>query len=279
MGLVLPVLVYLAVVEAYPFIWALVLSLTDKTIGMPPTYVGLRNYIGLATDPLFWRTVSNTFVFAGASILLKLVFGMIMALVLHRVTVGKQLFRALLFLPWTIPTVVSSLAWQWMFSDVGGVLDYILMQVGLIQRPLGWLSTPSMAMASIVLVNVWRGTPFFGITLLSGLQTIPVELYEAAEVDGANRVKQFVHITLPSLAPVTLLVTLVSTIWTLNDFQHVWLLTRGGPSNATQIFSTLSYTMGFLNMHLGEAIAVSAFTLPIMLVLVVLISRNILNRE
>jgi multiple sugar transport system permease protein len=136
-----------------------------------------------------------------------------------------------------------------------------------------------MAMASIVLVNVWRGTPFFGITLLSGLQTIPVELYEAAEVDGANRVKQFVHITLPSLAPVTLLVTLVSTIWTLNDFQHVWLLTRGGPSNATQIFSTLSYTMGFLNMHLGEAIAVSAFTLPIMLVLVVLISRNILNRE
>lgn len=276
--LVLPVILYLLIVEAYPFFWALYLSLTDKAIGMPATFVGLANYVKLAQDPLFWKTVSNSVVFTFFSILFKLVFGMIMALVLHQAIFGRNILRALLFLPWTIPTLVTTLGWQWMFSDVGGVLNYIFLKVGLIRYPVGWLSTPGMAMFSIILVNVWRGTPFFGISLLSALQTIPQELYEAAEVDGATAWQRFWKITVPSLMPVILLVTLVSTIWTLNDFQHIWLLTRGGPSNGTQVFSTLSYTVGFLNMHLGEAIAISAFTLPVMLLLVWVITRRVLSQ-
>ncbi|CAG0946952.1 partial Lactose transport system permease protein LacF, partial [Anaerolineae bacterium] len=227
LGLILvsPVVVYLLIAQAYPFASAAFTSLTDKRIGTPGEFVGLGNYFELAKTPLFWQAARNSVLFTALSIIIKLILGMIMALVLNQKLVLQNLWRALLFLPWTIPTIVTVLTFQWMYSSTGGVFNYLLLQTDLISRPIDWLGTPTNAMLSVVLVNVWRGTPFFGISLLSGLQAIPAEQYEAAQIDGASGWQRFWHITVPSIRDVALLVTIVSTIWTLNDFQIIWVLT------------------------------------------------------
>lgn len=275
--LVAPVVLYLLVLQAYPFISAFVTSLTDKRIGTDGTFIGLGNYLDLARDPLFRQSVVNTLIFTVGSIGLKLVFGMIMALVLNQNLVLKNLWRALLFLPWTIPTIVSVLTFSWMYSATGGVFNTLLLGSGLVSRPVDWLGVPANAMLAVVLTNVWRGTPFFGISLLGALQGISQEQYEAAELDGASAWQRFVSITLPSIRDVAILVTLVSTIWTLNDFQIVWVLTRGGPANSTQIFSTLTYTTAFENLELGKAIAISIVSVPILAVLIGWITRSVLR--
>ena len=275
----MPVIVYLFLTQAYPFMNALYTSLTDKTIGVEGRFIGFQNYIELARDPVFWLTVKNSFIFTIGAIAFKLLFGMIMAVVLNQKLRFLNLWRALLFLPWTIPTIVSVLTFKWMYSSTGGVFNFLLLGGGLVHRPIDWLGTAAMAMFSVVLVNVWRGTPFFGISILAGLQAIPQEQYEAAEIDGANSVQRFFYITLPSVKNVILLVTIVSTIWTINDFQIIWVLTRGGPVNSTQVFSTLTYLMAFLNLDLAKAIAVSVASVPILLVLVLWVTRTVLNNE
>lgn len=277
--LVAPVLVYLLAVQAYPFVSAIFTSLTDKRIGTPGQFIGLGNYIELARDPLFRLAVRNSLLFTVAAIAGKLLFGMIMALVLNQDRPLRNLWRALLFLPWTIPTIITVLTFQLLYSSTGGVLNYLLMRAHLIGWPIDWLGTPSWAMVSVVLVNVWRGTPFFGISLLGALQTIPKDLYEAAEIDGANVLQRFAYITVPSVLSVALLVTIVSTIWTLNDFQIIWVLTRGGPANTTQVFATLTYTTAFLNLDLGRAVAISVASVPFLVLLIGWATRSVLRRE
>ena len=277
--LVAPIVIYLLLAQAYPLGSALYTSLTDKRIGSEGTFIGLKNYADLANEPLFWRAVRNSIMFTFGAIIFKFVFGMAMALVLNQPLIFRNLWRALLFIPWTIPTIITVLTFGWMYSPTGGVLNYLLLKVGLIDFPIDWLGRPTNALISVIIVNIWRGTPFFGISLLGGLQAIPNELYEAAQIDGANRIQQFFHITLPSIRGVAILVTLVSTIWTLNDFQIIWVLTRGGPANSTQVFSTLTYTEAFLNLDLGQAIAVSAAAIPILMILIGWVTTTVLSRE
>jgi multiple sugar transport system permease protein len=277
--LTLPVVIYLLLSQAYPFINAFYTSLTDKTIGVAGNFIGFQNYVQLVNDPVFWQTVKSSFIFTIGAIVLKLVFGMIMALVLNQEIRFLNLWRALLFLPWTISTIVTVLMFQFMFSSTGGIFNVILMRSGLIQLPIDWLGTPLMAMFSVILVNVWRGTPFFGISILSGLQAVPKEQYEAAEMDGANSIQRFLYITLPSIRNVVLLVIVVSTIWTLNDFQIIWVLTRGGPVNSTQVFSTLTYTMAFLNLDLAKGIAVSFASVPIIFLLIFWVTKTVLKQK
>ncbi|MEW8978823.1 MAG: sugar ABC transporter permease [Symbiobacterium sp.] len=271
-----PVLIYLLAVMLVPFGWAVYVSLTDKMVGAPATFIGLGNYVELFRDKYFWRAVVNTLIFTGVAVVLKVVFGMVMALVLNEELPLRNLFRVLLFLPWTMPTVVSVFSWQWMYSDVGGVLNFLLTRTGLLDQPVGWLSTPRLAMLSVILVNVWRGTPFLGIAILAGMQAIPKDIYEAAQVDGANAIYKFFRITLPLVRDVTVLAAVITTIWTLNDFEIIWLLTRGGPANATQVFSTYSYTIGFLNMNLGKAIAISVISLPPLIWLINIVTKKTL---
>jgi len=269
-----PVLVYLLAVMLLPFGWALYLSFTDKTVGIPAHFVGFGNYAELMRDPTFWKAVKNTVIFTGVAVLLKTVFGMIMALVLNEKIIFRNVFRVLLFLPWTIPTIVSVFTWQWIYSDVGGVLNYLLLQINAIGRPLGWLAQPDLAMISVIIVNVWRGIPFMGIAILAGLQSVSKEMYEAAMLDGAGAIKRFFYMTLPSVKEVTILAAVMTTIWTLNDFEIIWLLTRGGPDNGTQVLSTLSYTIGFLNMSLGKAIAISILTMPPLILLINYVTKR-----
>ncbi len=272
-----PVLIYLLAVMVLPFGWALYLSFTNKVVGADAVFIGLGNYLELLQDSAFWKATWNTVVFTGVAVLFKTVFGMIMALVLNEKIIFRNTFRVLLFLPWTIPTIVSVFTWQWIYSDVGGVLNFLLLKVHLIDQPLGWLARPDLAMFSVILVNVWRGIPFMGIAILAGLQTVSKEMYEAAMLDGAGAVKRFWHMTLPSVKEVTILAAVMTTIWTLNDFEIIWLLTRGGPANATQVLSTLSYTIGFLNMSLGKAIAIAIMTMPPLILLINYVTKRSLS--
>jgi len=269
-----PVLIYLLAVMLLPFGWALYLSFTDKTVGVPASFIGFGNYLDLLQDSMFWKAVKNTVIFTAVAVILKTVFGMIMALVLNEKIVFRNVFRVLLFLPWTIPTIVSVFTWQWIYSDVGGVLNYLLLKINAIGRPLGWLAQPDLAMLSVIVVNVWRGIPFMGIAILAGLQSVSKEMYEAAMLDGAGAVKRFFYMTLPSVKEVTVIAAVMTTIWTLNDFEIIWLLTRGGPDNGTQVLSTLSYTIGFLNMSLGKAIAIAIMTMPPLILLINYVTKR-----
>src|SRR5450759_3464986 len=279
LALVLPVVLYLLVTQAYPFISALLTSLTDKRIGAPGEFIGLGNYVDLVQDETFLHAVRNSILFTASSILLKLVFGVVMALVLNQELRFRSLWRALLFLPWTIPTIVTVLTFQWMYSATGGVINSVLLRTDLLHRPIDWLGVPLNAMAAVVIVNVWRGTPFFGISLLGALQGISREQYEAAETDGANVLQRFLYVTIPGIRDVALLVTLVSTIWTLNDFQIIWVLTRGGPADATQVFATLTYTSAFLNLDLARGIAISMASVPLLVLLIIGTARSVPRQE
>ena len=227
---VAPMVVLVLALVAYPFVYAVYLSLTQKFVGMPPVFVGFENYIRLASDGFFQRAVVNSFVFTFWSVAVKLVLGMVMALVLMSKIRYRSLFTGLLLIPWVAPTVVSALNFLWIYDGSLGVLNYLLVKVfRILPQGVGWLSEAGTAMASVIFVNVWRGFPFFGISLLAGMKAISADLYEAAAVDGANAVHRFRHVTLPGVRNILIIVTLLSTIWTFNDFAIIYILTKGGP--------------------------------------------------
>jgi multiple sugar transport system permease protein len=271
---VLPMVVMVLALVAYPFCYAAYLSLTRKYVGVPPVFVGFENYVRLAYDGFFRRAVWNSFVFTFASVGFKLVLGMVMALVLTSRIRYRNLFTGLLLIPWVAPTVVSALNFLWIFDASLGVLNYLLVKVfRILPQGVGWLSEPGTAMASVIFVNIWRGFPFFGISFLAGLKAIPGEQYEAAAVDGANIVQRFRHVTLPALRNIIIIVMLLSTIWTFNDFAIVYILTKGGPGGATQVLPVFTYEMAFGAQRLGEAIAVALYMLPALAMVIIVLSR------
>jgi len=242
-------------------------------------FIGLENYRELLLDdPFFWQVVRNGFIFTIGSVVLKLFVGMIMALVLNQPLVWRGLWRGLLLMPWVAPTVVTALSWRWIL-DLTGVLNLMLRDLGLMRTPIPWLAQYGPAMFSLVLVNTWHGFPFFGITLLAGLQAIPQELYEAADIDGASVWQRFRYVTMPSLRTVILVVTILSTIWTFNDFSVVWLLTGGGPGHATDVFATYTYKLGFITSRLGYGQTVSVILAPVLIGIIMILSPLMLRGE
>src|SRR5215510_15245732 len=215
---VAPIVLLVLALVAYPFCYAVYLSMTRKYVGLPPVFVGLENYVRLTFDGFFRRAVVNSVVFTGGSVAVKLGLGMVMALVLTSRIRWRGFWTGVLLIPWVAPTVVSALNFLWIYDYSLGVLNYLLVRVfRIVPQGVGWLSEPGTAMASVIAVNVWRGFPFFGISFLAGMKAIPGELYEAAAVDGATAVGRFRHITLPSLRNIIIIVVLLSTIWTFND--------------------------------------------------------------
>jgi ABC-type sugar transport system permease subunit len=271
---ILPIVVLVLALVAYPFTYAVYLSLTRKYVGVPPVFVGLDNYVKLTADGFFQRAVANSFIFTFGSVAVKLVLGVVMALVLSSPIRFRGFFTGVLLIPWVAPTVVSALNFLWIYDYSLGVLNYLLVRVfGLLPQGVGWLSEPYTAMASVVAVNIWRGFPFFGISFLAGMKAIPGELYEAASVDGASPLQRFRHVTLPGLKNILIIVVLLSTIWTFNDFQIVYILTKGGPGGATQVLPVLTYEIAFGAQRLGEAIAVALYMLPAMAIVIVVLAR------
>ena len=279
-ALVLPLLVVMVVLLAYPVLNALSISFQDKVLGQPGEFIGLGNYVELLTQDMRFRTVvRNSVVFTFFSIVGKLIIGMGMAVLLNQHIKARYLFRGWLLLPWIAPTFVTALTWRWMFDGTSGVINFVLMKLGLISIPIAWLGSGPTAMLAVIVLNVWRGFPFFGVSLLAAMQAIPAELYEAADVDGASNWDKFAYITLPGIRTVLIVVTMLSTIWTFNDFTTVYILTGGGPNFATHIFATYTYDVGFNGSRLGYAVAVSTTLTPLLIVLIMALSPFILKGE
>lgn len=271
---VAPIVLLVLALVAYPFGYAIYLSMTRKYVGVPPVWVGFDNYVKLTWDGFFQRAVVNSLIFTFGSVSVKLVLGMLMALVLTSQIRFRSFWTGVLLIPWVAPTVVSALNFLWIYDYSLGVLNYLLVRVfGLLPQGVGWLSEPGTAMASVIAVNIWRGFPFFGISLLAGMKAIPAELYEAAAVDGAGPVQRFWRVTLPGVKNILVIVVLLSTIWTFNDFQIVYILTKGGPGGATQVLPVLTYEIAFGAQRLGEAIAVALYMLPPLAVVIIVLAR------
>jgi multiple sugar transport system permease protein len=272
-----PPLLFLAALVGYPFCYGILLSLQDRPVAHAGTFVGLKNFATNLNDPIFWKVAANTFLYTAAATLLKMVGGLALALAMNQQFPLKNLVRALLLLPFIVPTVLSTVAWMWILDPAFSVLNWFLLALGVPKPGPSWLGNPVLAMASIIVINAWRGLPFYGITLLAGLQTVPPELYEAATIDGASGWQRFRLITLPLLQPIILIVTLFSVIFTFADFQLVYVLTHGGPQNATQLFATYAFdmAMGAGQLGLGASVALAMFpALALLIVALTIYMRN-----
>ncbi len=268
--LLLPTVILLTLFIAYPFVKGIWISLTSASVGQVGEFVLFKNFVKIWNDSIFQRAAYNTFVYTGIATVAKLALGMWLAILLNRHFRGKRLVRAAMLLPFIVPTVLSTFAWKWMFDPTFSVLNWTLYQLGLIQVRVGWLTDPTLALLSVIAVNVWRGMPFYAISLLAGLQTVNPELHEAAAIDGATAWQRFWRITWPLLLPVTMVVTLFSVIQTFADFQLVYVLTGGGPANSTHLFATYAYQIGIITGLLGEGAAASLAMFPLLFVIVVI---------
>jgi multiple sugar transport system permease protein len=266
---VTPAVILLLLLVAYPFVMALYFALSDSYIGRPSHFVGLRNFIHLWDSDAFRQTFQNAFVFTGAAVAFKLVLGIILALLLNEQLWFKRIIRGAVLLPWVIPTALSTLGWWWMFNSLYSVVNWTGIALGIMDPPgPNWLGQKYYAMAAVVIVNVWRGLPFFAITILAGLVSIPKELYEAAEADGAGATARFWYVTLPLLKPVLAVVVLFSTIFTFSDFNIVYVLTHGGPINSTHLFATYSRMLVIDVGRIGEGAAVSLYLFPLLVLVI-----------
>ncbi len=269
-ALLLPTVVLLGLFIAYPFVEGVLLSVTDAKVGVPGHFIGLENFERLWNDSIFRVAVRNTFVYTIVTTIFKLALGLWLAMLLNRHFKGKALTRAFILLPFIIPTVLSTFAWKWMFDPTFSVINWTLYRLALIHARINWLGDPDLAMISVIIVNVWRGVPFYAISLLAGLQTISPELQEAAAIDGARPWQRFWHVTWPLLLPVTMVVVLFSVIQTFADFQLVYVLTGGGPANATHLFATYAYQIGVGTGLLSQGAAISLAMFPVLLIVVII---------
>jgi multiple sugar transport system permease protein len=263
-----PAFFLLLFLVAYPFVLSLWFSLSDARVGETGNFIGLDNFARLLRSGIFLQTLQNSIVFTAAALTLKTVLGMTLALLLFRLVRFKRLIRGAILLPFIVPTALSTLVWWWMFEPLYSVVNWTLKNLHLVNRDIPWLPDPYLAMFTVILVNTWRGLPFFAITLLAGLVAIPREMYEAAESDGAGPLGRFWYITVPLLKPVLAVVILFSAIFTLGDFNIVYILTKGGPINMTHLFATYSFVLGLQSGEIGQGAAVSLFLFPILLAVV-----------
>ena len=264
-----PGVLFLLAFVAYPFFYGIFLSLQDRRVASEGVFVGLANFRTLVRDAVFWQVTGNTLKYVAITTVLKLTGGLAMALVVNQRFRGRNLVRAALLLPFIVPTALSTVAWMWILDPTFSVVNWLLVHGGLISSGYSWLGNASLAMWSLIVVNTWRGMPFYGITLLAGLQTISPDLYEAASIDGASTVQRFLYVTLPVIKPVLIIVTMFSVIFTFGDFQLIYALTHGGPANATHVFSTWSFDIGMSAGLLGMGAAVALAILPALVVLII----------
>src|SRR5256714_4725864 len=263
----LPALLVILGLVAYPFVSAIIMTFQAKTAGAPGRFIGLENYRELLQSEQFLRTVFNTVVYTAVGVGVKFLLGLSMALVLNQERFCNNLFRSFLLIPWAIPTVMSALNWRWIFDDASGLINNVLVRLNMVDETSSWLSDPRLAMMSVIVVVVWQGTPFFTMSFLAGLQAIPKELYEAAEIDGASVLQQFTWITLPRLRPIFITAVMLSAILTSAAIQFVLVFTNGGPAHRTMIFFLLAHHPplgGVPRPGMGAALALVFF--PILVV-------------
>ena len=261
----LPAAAVLLLFLAYPLGLGVWLSFTDAKIGSPGEFVGLENYDWLSDDRTFWLSVFNTLLYTVVASIIKFAIGLYLALLLNERLPFKALIRAMVLVPFIVPTVLSAIAFWWIYDAQFSIISWSLKKIGLIQQNIDFLGNPNNARASVIFANIWRGVPFVAITLLAGLQTVSPSLYEAATLDGASAWQRFRHITYPLLTPIIAVVMTFSVLFTFTDFQLIWAMTRGGPVNATHLMATLSYQRAIIGGQLGEGAAISTAMIPFLL--------------
>ena len=280
-----PCMLVLLGLIAYPFFSAILLSFQAKLVGSPGVWVGFGNYQDLFTgrdlSGQFWQSVRVTILFTVAADVCKFALGMAMALLLNERFPGRMAVRALFFLPWAIPSLIVGLTWKWMFDGSAvGLLNLLALRLGLTHELIQWLGNYNLALWAVVVAVVWASTPFWAMMFLAGLQAIPGELYEAAEIDGADVLGRFRHITLPGLANIIVITTMLSTIWTATSINFIYVLTNGGPAGATMTFPMLAYQVGVAGaQRLGMGATISLVFTPIFIVLIFFLTRRMLSSE
>jgi multiple sugar transport system permease protein len=267
LGLVfmLPAAVLLLLFLTYPLGLGIWMGFTDVKVGRAGRYVGLDNYAWLLEDHIFWLSVFNTFLYTTVASIFKFVLGLWLALLLNRPIVIKSFIRAVVLLPFIVPTVLSAMAFWWIYDAQHSPISHALVQLGLIERNIDFLGQPNNARGAVIFANIWRGIPFVAITLLAGLQTIPQSLQEAAVLDGATAWQRFRYVTFPLLTPIIAVVMTFSVLFTFTDFQLIHVMTRGGPQNATHLMATLAYQRGIIGGALGEGAAIATAMIPFLL--------------
>lgn len=262
-----PAMVVTIVLLAWPICMSIYYSFTNKSLlGKPVEFVGLSNYVSVLQNSEFYISLWNTVVYTVLSLSLQLLFGFIVALALNRITRFKGLFRTLCLIPWAFPMIIVSFTWSYLLNDIYGIVNGKLLAWGIVSQPIQFLADPKLAMITVSLINVWFGVPLFAINILASLQTIPKELYEAAEMDGATVWQRFRFITLPFVRVVVGLLIILRTIWIFNSFDLIFLLTGGGPGVSTQTMPIFAYRMGWTLYSLGRSSAVTILLLIILAV-------------
>jgi multiple sugar transport system permease protein len=277
-----PAFAFIAFVRIYPVFDGIWISLTNQGLirGRNIKFIGLDNIIKVLTkDTQFWSVIGFTFIYTFGTVILSYVFGLFIASLVNNEIRGKMLIRALVLIPWIIPPVVAGIAWLWSLNDQTGIINVLLKRFGVIERPILFVASPKMARITVTFIGGWKAYPFMMLILLAGMQSIPIELYESARIDGANTWQSFVRITMPMLKSVTLVSTTLMTIWTFNSFENIFLLTEGGPTSATYVASIYSYNVAFVRGRLGYSAAISTVMLVFMMILTVVYMRILKRTE
>lgn len=262
--LVLPTMLLFLGIMIYPLVYGILLSLEDKgLLSSKSTFIGLDNYARLLRDAVFWKAIGNSFIWTGIGVVGTIGLGLVLALLLNRILFGRSLIRTLFMLPWAMPTIVTSIVFTWLYDPTFGYINPYLRQMDFISEPILFLAKPNLALFAAAAPMIWKFYPFAMLALLAALQAVNQELYEAATVDGANRWQAFIHVTLPGIRPTLTILVLLECIWIFNQFDFVYILTRGGPAHSTELLSTYSYMSAFdeFRASYGAAIATVQFVL------------------
>lgn len=278
--MLLPSVVYILALVAVPFFLAIAYSLSDVTVGDPSfDYVGLRNFRRVLDDPVFRRSLTNSLFITAVTMVLVLVLAKILALVLTKDFRGKWVVRFLVLLPWTTPVPLAAIAWLWMLDSLFSPIDWTLRWLGLLDGNLHWLGNSELAVASVIAVQVWRIVPLAAVIIMAGLAAIPQDINDAAEVDGAGFWRKLFEVTIPMSLPVTAVATLFGAVLVFTDMSVVFVLTRGGPVDATQILPTWAFFRGIAGGDLAQGAAVALFLFPLLLAMAILILRAVRKME
>jgi multiple sugar transport system permease protein len=275
-----PTVVYIVALVAVPFGIAVAFAFSDVTAGDPSfDWVGLRNFERVFDDPVFWRSLRNTFVFTTVSMLLIVVLGKVLANILVADSRGKWLVRFFVLLAWTTPVALSSVTWLWLLHSIYSPIDWVLRSAGLIEDNLYWLGRPNLAMVSVIAAHVWRLVPLAAVIMMAGLLSIPKDIEEAAKIDGAGYWRRMFEITIPLMFPLIAVAALFGAIFTFTDMAVVYILTRGGPNNATQVLASWSFIRGIGGGDIGQSAVIALFLFPLLLAAAILILRAVRRRE
>jgi len=281
--LVAPAILYIVLLVGYPFLLAVYLAMSDAnvaTVGLG-NFVGLDNFLSLFQAPQFLTALRNTIMFTAVSAVIKGLLGTTLAFLLAENVPGTKFFRFIILLPWTVPIVLSSIAWKWMFDTQYSIINWMGHAIGLLKPGINpnWLGDPTLAIISIIAVNVWRGFPFVAVILLAGMTSISTEVLDSAKVDGAGPIVRFRKIIVPMIAPVLFVGSLYDLVFTLNDMTIVYLLTRGGPGDTTHVLSSYAFLVGVQSGALGRGAAIALLLFPILLVIVFFALRALKRRD